>query len=191
MAVVIRKACHGDKTAKEKIIARYHERIYRLVFFRIKNRPDAEDITQEVFIKVLKNLPKLKHPERFKPWLYTIAINQVKDFYKKKRFLLFLGLGADLEPLPTAGNNEAVHSLSAVRANSFQAILDAFLQPLPKSEREIFLLKYIDGLTIAEIAKVLGRNENTVKTHLYRSVNKLRNSPSLEKKLFAEVYDVN
>lgn len=189
LVALVKNACNGDNTAREEIIRRFHDQIYRLVLFRVKNRADAEDITQEVFIKVLKNIRKLKNPEHLKPWIYAIAVNQVKDFFKKKRLLLFLGISADLEQLPAPVPETA--SNRSVEKNNFHRLLNRFLETLPQSERETFLLKYIDGLTIAEVARVLGKNENTIKTHLYRSVNKLKNRPSLEKQLFAEVYDAN
>jgi RNA polymerase sigma factor (sigma-70 family) len=92
-ATVIHKARAGDNAARETIIKRFHDRIFRLVFYRVKNRSDAEDITQEIFIKVLNNLSKLKNPRRLKPWIYTIAINQVNDFHKKKMLLSFFEIG--------------------------------------------------------------------------------------------------
>ena len=186
-ATLVKRACLGEKLAQEELVRLFYEPIFRLVFYRVKTRLDAEDVTQEIFIKVLNKLSKLKEPEKFKPWLYTLAINQVKDFYKKKKLLFFFGGSTELEMLENCPKQGSSSAASA----DFHNLLTSFLDTLSKTQQEIFLLKYVDDLTIVEIASVLKKNESTVKTHLYRSLKKLKANQLLGQKLLKEANDVN
>jgi len=70
-----------------------------LIFFRLNNWNDAQDLTQETFIRAFRNITKLKQADKFKPWIFSIAINLIKDFYRKKKLLSFFGRATDLESL--------------------------------------------------------------------------------------------
>jgi RNA polymerase sigma-70 factor, ECF subfamily len=173
----VRKAAGGDQAAFESLIGRFQGEIFRMVYYRTLSRMDAEDITQDVFIKAFRNVGSIREPEMFKPWLYRIALNAVNDFYRRKRlrsiFTLFTG---EHEGGAEAGESQASGHLEK---KEFWAGLKTFLSKLSAAEKEVFRLKYLDDLGIREIAQVLGKNESTVKTHLYRAVDKFRNEQEL------------
>ena len=89
---LVGNAKSGDRASIEELAILFHKEIFRMVYYRTGSRMDAEDLTQEIFIKMSKNLNSLKDPSRFKAWLYSIALNRVRDFYRKKKLLSFLTL---------------------------------------------------------------------------------------------------
>ena len=82
----VEKARAGNKFAYEQLVNLFQEGIFRMVYYRTHSTMDAEDITQDIFIQAFKNLSRLKGTEKFKSWLYSIAVNKVRDFHRKKRF---------------------------------------------------------------------------------------------------------
>jgi len=173
----VRQAAAGDRAAFESLIGRYQGEIFRMVYYRTLSRMDAEDITQDVFIKAFRGVETIRDPVMFKPWLYRIALNAVNDFYRKKRlrsiFTLFSG---DREEGQAP---EEDHASERLEKKEFWGRLGKFLTRLSAAEKEVFRLKYLDDLGIREIAEVLGKNESTVKTHLYRAVDKFRSEKEL------------
>jgi RNA polymerase sigma-70 factor (ECF subfamily) len=173
----VSRAIAGDSESFGELMGAYHGRIFAMVYSRIMSRMDAEDITQDVFASAFRAIGTLRDPELFRPWLYRIAINTVNDFLRKKRlrsiFTLFSAGEEDREYADP--NPEPDH----LERKEFWKRLAAFFSRLPASEREVFRLKYLDGLSIREIAEVLSKNESTVKTHLYRGVEKFRREEDL------------
>lgn len=164
--------------AFEGLIQRFQGEIFRMVYYRLLSRMDAEDVTQEVFMNAYRGVKSLKDPEVFKPWLYRIAINAVNDHFRRKRlrsiFTLFSREGdEDRIPSPDQGRDR-------LEEKEFWGLLGSFLSKLSKAEQEVFRLRFLDGLGIREIAEVLGKNQSTVKTHLYRAVEKFRREKGLE-----------
>ena len=177
-AAAVRRAVAGDRDAFEELINTYHRRIFAMVYSRITSRMDAEDITQEIFVRAFQGVKSLRDPELFKPWLYRIALNAINDFLRKKRlrsiFTLFTRERDDGEvPDPIRGGSDYLER------KEFWTRLNEFFSRLSPSEREVFRLKFLDGLCIREIAEVMEKNESTIKTHLYRAVEKFRRESDL------------
>jgi RNA polymerase sigma-70 factor (ECF subfamily) len=86
LASRVERARGGDRSALGELIAEFQEDIFRMVYYRTRSRMDAEDLTQEIFLKVFDNLPALKDPRMFRSWLFRIAVNKVYDYHRKKRF---------------------------------------------------------------------------------------------------------
>ncbi len=172
LKAAVRMAAAGDRAAFEGLINRFQGEIFRMVYYRTSSRMDAEDITQEVFINAYRGVSSLKDPEIFKPWLYRIALNAVRDFYRKKRVRSIITLFSrekDEEHVPAQDCGQ-----DHLERKEFWDGLGRFMSRLSASEREVFRLKFLDDLSIREITEVLGKNESTVKTHLYRAVDKFR-----------------
>lgn len=176
------KAGKGDPGAFDKLADFFWGDIYRMVFFRTNSQMDAEDLAQETFLKAYRNLAKLKEPARFKPWLYSIALNLVKDHYRKK------GLNSifkpwdhnqDQQPEQTAQSQEGQSAEDGVFKKEFWAQVNRFSQGLPKGERDVFCLRFLDQLSIKEISQVLGKNQSAIKTQLYRAVAKFKDDTAL------------
>ncbi len=167
----------GDSQAAERLVKHFHKDIFRMVFYRTGSRMDAEDITQEVFMKMVKNIKSIRDTSLFKAWLYRIAVNKVTDYYRKKAVLsLFVSRG---EPegmsLSVCDNEvESENPSDILMKKEFYSTLFDFTKMLAKREKEVFLLRFVDQLGIREISQVIGKNESTVKTHLYRSIKKFK-----------------
>ncbi len=177
-AAAVRRAAAGDREAFEELMNTYHRRIFAMVYSRITSRMDAEDITQEIFVRAFQGVRSLRDPELFKPWLYRIALNAVNDFLRKKRlhsiFTLFTRERDEGEvPDPIGGGPDYLER------KEFWTRLKEFFSRLSPSEREVFRLRFLDGLCIREVAEVMEKNESTVKTHLYRAVEKFRRERDL------------
>lgn len=156
-----------DKTL-EDLFHEYSSLIYRFILLMVSNREEAEDLTQEVFIRVHKALPQFKGESSYKTWLYTIARNLVYDHCRKKRTINLLKEIARLErtePIP-----EEILELKEQSQSLYQALL-----ALKLSYREIIILRKIKGYQINETAEILGWTESKVKTTLHRALNALKN----------------
>ncbi|MCD6485898.1 MAG: RNA polymerase sigma factor, partial [Syntrophobacterales bacterium] len=181
------EAVAGSEVAFNRLVDLFQEDIFRMAYYRTLSRMDAEDITQSVFIKAFKNISGLQSPERFKSWLFSIALNQVRDFYRKKRLLTMLGLsgkGDDSEQDYT--EEDAPDPLDNLIKQDFWKHVSLFLDKLPRMEKEVFTLRFMNHLGIGEISSILKRNESTVKTHLYRALGKFRNETTMRQFLTEE-----
>ncbi len=174
---LIARAIDGHRAACERLAARYHRAVFRMIYYRVGRRMDAEDLTQDVFIQMLRRLPTLRQPDRFRPWLFRIATNRVRDFRRKRWLQRTLGTIAGADDPPESADPETPETRLMDR--DFRNRLFGFLDILSRWEREVFLLRFVDGLTIPETAEVLGRSESTIKTHLYRAIRKFKDHPEI------------
>jgi RNA polymerase sigma-70 factor (ECF subfamily) len=173
------KARLGDSYAFEQIVLRFREDIFRMVYARTQSKMDAEDLTQEIFIKAYHKISGLKDNTLLKAWLYRIAINKVRDIHRKRALLsmLFISRKNEDDEPDIAADEASV--LEQIQKKQFWNALNLFTQKLGSIEKEVFKLKYIDNLSIPEISQILDRNESTIKTHLYRAVRKFHKETSL------------
>jgi RNA polymerase sigma-70 factor (ECF subfamily) len=181
LSALVERARGGDRDAFEKLIKLHQDEIFRLVFFRTRSRVDSEDLTQDIFMSAFKYLPQLKDSDRFRPWLYRIALNRVHDFHRKNKFLAYFGITehrdetdvADVEPHRNPG------ALDTVIRKEFWSRVKELSKRFSRMEREVFFLRFVDDLNLREIARTLGRSESAVKTHLYRAIRKFKEDSAL------------
>ena len=179
-AALARQAREGNRAAFRMLVDRYQDDIFRMIYYRVRLRADAEDLTQEVFIRAFRRLHGLKDDARFRSWLYRIAVNRVRDHLRKKRLrALFVSTptGAVVEravgDVAQQVTADAEHQLAR---QEFWQRIGTVLDRFSRMEREVFLLRFFDGLSIKEIAQVVAKSQSTVKTHLYRGIAKFRQS---------------
>ncbi len=144
-----------------------------MVYARVQSRTDAEDLVQDVFLKAYGSLSSLRDPELFKAWLYRIAVNKVKDFRRRQKLTSLFSFaedGKEQDP-PDMGPD----SYDNLAGKQFWARFNEFIKKLPKLQQEVFRLRFLDHLSITEIAVTLERSESAVKTHLYRAIEKFKN----------------
>jgi len=177
ISILARQAGEGNRHAFEQLVELFHGRIFRMVYCRIGSRMDSEDLTQEIFIKAYRKVGTLRDPGRFGSWLYRIALNRIRDFGRKQKLYRLLGLEKGKEQADAKGEGD--NGFSRMEKPEFWKHVDRLLAMLGKREREIFMLRFLDQLGIREIAELLGRNESTIKTHLYRGVRKFRKNKEL------------
>lgn len=140
----------------EEIYNEYFDRVYYKILSTVKNAEDAEDIAQEVFISVYKNLKKFRAESNVYTWIYRIAINKTYDFFRKKKM--------DVEL------NDEILNIESQEDFNVPLLLEEKLKKLPFQEREIVLLKDIYGYKLREIADMKDMNLSTVKTVYYKAI---------------------
>lgn len=178
---LVKEAKAGSRTAFEQLVDLFQEDIFRMVFYRTRSAMDAEDLAQDIFMQAFKNLSGLKAVDRFRSWLYSIALNRVRDFNRKKRFRsLFYSFNDSHEVAQLNANTKDHHeALDNLMIQDFWKQIGLLLDKLSRMEREVFLLRFMDHLSIKEISRVLGKSESTVKTHLYRALQKFKREYSI------------
>ena len=156
-----------------------------MVFYRIRSREDAEDIAQDVFLKAYQKISSVKDAARFRGWLFSIALNRIRDVQRKKRFRsLFKANDENIESHPPVEtDSDEPEALDQVLKTDFWRQIGLILNKLSRMEREVFLLRFFDHLNINEIGRVLKKNESTVKTHLYRALAKFKKDPTIRQLL--------
>ncbi len=174
------KARDGNRWSFQELVSMFQEDIYRLVYYRTYSKMDAEDITQEVFVQAYRKLKSLKEPQRFRAWLYTIAVNRCNDFLRKRKYLSLLQFRSAQEQEFMEDDKEISHNFNEPLAKEkFWGQVRVLLDKLSTMEREVFTLRFMDHQDINEIATILDKSESTVKTHLYRALDKLKKDSAL------------
>ena len=140
----------------DNIYEEYFDRVYYKVLSVVKNDDDAEDICQETFISVYKNLSKFREESNIYTWIYRIAINKTYDFFKKRK--LEFEINDDVLSLPEDVNFDT------------KVILQEKLKLISEKEREIVILKDIYGYKLKEIAEIKNMNLSTVKSVYYKAL---------------------
>jgi RNA polymerase sigma-70 factor (ECF subfamily) len=177
---VVDKARTGDRVAFHQLADRFQKQIYQMVYYRTNSRMDAEDITQDVFLQAYKHIRRSKSSAVFRSWLYRIAVNRVRDFYRKKKLKSLLGF-VSMDQETFQETEEMVVDPAAeqqLHRRDFWRQIEQMLVSLSRMEREVFLLRFFDQLTLKEMVEALGKNESTIKTHLYRALGKVKDAAS-------------
>ncbi|WP_339001231.1 RNA polymerase sigma factor [Fusobacterium animalis] len=140
----------------DNIYEEYFDRVYYKVLSVVKNDDDAEDICQETFISVYKNLSKFREESNIYTWIYRIATNKTYDFFKKRKLEFEI--------------NDEVLSLPEDINFDTKVILEEKLKLISEKEREIVILKDIYGYKLKEIAEIKNMNLSTVKSVYYKAL---------------------
>ena len=140
----------------DNIYEEYFDRVYYKVLSVVKNNDDAEDICQETFISVYKNLSKFREESNIYTWIYRIAINKTYDFFKKRKLEFEI--------------NDEVLSVPEYINFDTKVILEEKLKLISEKEKEIVVLKDIYGYKLKEIAEMKNMNLSTVKSVYYKAL---------------------
>ena len=181
MTDLVIKARDGNRIAFEQLIGCYQGDIHRMIYYRVRDRMDAEDLTQEVFVRAYRNIARIREPHKFRSWLFTIAVNRVNDYLRKKRVRSIFKSsdeGPDVQPVAT-DLQDPPEALEQVLKEDFWRHIGRIAKKLSKMEREVFMLRFLDNLNIDETAQILKKSESTVKTHLYRALAKFKKEKGL------------
>jgi len=185
LVVLVNQAKDGNRSALARLVDQFHSDVFRMVYYRVRSRSDAEDIAQDVFLKAFQKISTVKDAARFRGWLFSIALNRIRDFQRKKRFRSLFKVeeeNIDSQP-PVESESDEPEALEQVLKEDFWRQIRSMLDKLSKMEREVFLLRFFDHLNLNEIAGALKKNESTIKTHLYRALAKFRKEPGLRQLL--------
>jgi RNA polymerase sigma-70 factor (ECF subfamily) len=166
----------GDAAAFEALYARHKGGLYRFVLRGVKERGIAEELFQEIWVRVIEARQRYAPQARFSTWLYTIAHHRMVDHWRKRGLnVVPLGREGPDDPAPSEPAAEAAREPQRqAETNEQLERLGRALQALPAAQREAFLMREEGGLTLAEIATATGSNEEAVKSRLRYAVAKLR-----------------
>jgi len=164
----------GDDEAFGILTRRHIDHIYNFVRQYAPQREDADDITQESFMKAWKHIRSFKKGKKFTTWLFTIARNSALDHIKKRKAFSFSQMDTeemvfadtlkDEEPLPTA----------IFERKELAKELAEAMEDISPDWRAVLIMRYTDDMTFEEIATVLSRPMNTVKSWHHRAMNKIK-----------------
>jgi RNA polymerase sigma factor (sigma-70 family) len=166
---LISKCLEGDSLAFGLLVDKYKAGIFAIIYDRLGNFEDAEDATQEVFIKAYKDLPKLRRWDSFALWLYTIAYNYCKNWLRAKSARPDREFIEDQDPEKLDSP-----SFDSYRDDLVSQSLHESLQNLPENYRKVLILYYMGGWNSVEIAKIIGTTEAAIRQQLTRARALLR-----------------
>jgi len=178
---LVRRAQRREPEAFGQLYEEHFDRIYRYVMLRVRNQADAEDITQQVFLKALENIGSYRwRGMPFASWLFRIAHNLVVDYWKKKsREKVAAVAPEEIDQMVEESSNDPA---TLAELNFDMKQLAAACEQLTDGQREIVSLRFAGGLSVAEAAKVMGKSEGAVKVLHHAALVKLRRilCPSVE-----------
>ncbi|MQA04413.1 MAG: sigma-70 family RNA polymerase sigma factor [Streptosporangiales bacterium] len=169
LLAVIHAAQAGDAEAFGSLYDRYADLVFRYVYFRVGSHQLAEDVVSETFLRALRRLDSFTWQGKdFGAWLVTIARNIVADHFKSSRYRLEVTTAdmLDSDRLEESPEHMVLKSFTNV------ALLEAVKQLGPE-QQECIVLRFLQGLSVAETARIMGRNEGAVKALQYRAVRAL------------------
>jgi len=165
LASLIQKAKHNDEAALAKLCSYVYGHIYAFLYYRVSQPEDAEDLTGEVVLKIVKGL---KHQRgNFHAWIYRIARNRLIDFYRQRAVRSEISM-----------NNVPQRELTKSEDFSKQIMtrekLRKGLQQLTDDQRQVIILKFIEGYDNQEVAQIVGKSVGAVKVLQFRALRALR-----------------
>lgn len=169
MMDLVERAQAGEAEAFGRLYDQYSDTVYRYIYYRVGGKATAEDLTSETFLRALRRISTFTWQGRdFGAWLVTIARNLVADHFKSSRFRLEVTTGEMLD----ANEVERSPEDSVLESLSNAALLEA-VRKLNPQQQECVTLRFLQGLSVAETARAMGKNEGAIKTLQYRAVRTL------------------
>ncbi|TCS96783.1 RNA polymerase sigma factor [Hazenella coriacea] len=166
---LVEAMAEGNQAAFEAFVHRYHRLLVGSVERMLQDPNKAEDVVQEVFIRLIRQLQQGKIPHRVKPWMYRVAINLCRDYWKSASYR------SEQQRLDLPERREQSPSVIEIyeHQETRKEVLSS-LSKLTQREREIIILRFYQELKLQEIAEVLSLTLSTTKTHLYKALKKLK-----------------
>jgi len=167
----IRRAQGGDDVAFNSLVRTYRKRILGTIARLIGRPEDVEDVGQEVFVRLYFSLDQLRTPEVFEPWLYRLTVNAAYDYLRKqrrRREARMADLSEQQVVLADAAEAGRVEDEES-RRRRLRDVVQSLLSDVSEEDRILLTLKEIDGLSLKDLEKVYGVNENALKVRLFRA----------------------
>lgn len=172
---LVRAVRQGDKQAFNRLVLLYQSRIYNLAFNYVKNDEEAKDLAQDIFVTAYKALDKLREDTKFGAWLYQIGLNHCRNRYKRLKrrgYFTNKSLDDENETLQLAGGETPEHELEQQR--TITMVRDT-IDTMSAGEKEILMLRDLQGMPYEEISEILDIPLGTVKSKLSRARTSLKN----------------
>lgn len=171
---LIARAAAGDHAAFHALVEKHRAMVYRVAYQFAGNHHDAEDIAQDVFIKVYRSLDRFRQDAQLTSWMYRIVMNACIDYRRRHAPAGAAPFGEEAEQKMLNTPEEAPGPEERAYAGELGEALEAEIQRLPPGQRMVFIMRHHQGLKLGEIAEALGLAEGTVKRQLHAAVHRLR-----------------
>ena len=178
---LVTRAAGGDPTAFQTLVERHRSMVYRIAYPFAGNHYDAEDIAQEVFIKVYRSLDRFRQDAQLTSWLYRIVMNACIDHRRRQHPSAAAPFGDEAEQRMLNTPEERPGPEDRAYAEELGQVLESEVGRLPEGQRIVFVMRHHHGLKLSEIAESLGLAEGTVKRQLHAAIHRLRKTLSSAK----------
>lgn len=170
---LVRLAQEGSPQAFEELVAKYQPKVFSMALSFTRNREQADDLAQEVFLKTYLALPRFHGKSEFGTWLYRISINHIRDFLRKKGRAKEISLD-DVPEVSFSDREQAERTEREREIEARRTLVQKSVQGLPEKYRVILTLRDIQGLAYEEISRILKLSPGTVDSRLHRARRMLR-----------------
>jgi RNA polymerase sigma-70 factor (ECF subfamily) len=175
-AALVRRMQNGDEMAFREVVDRYQSKVFSIIYGILRNRNDAEDIAQQVFAKVYFSIRGFDFRSSLLTWIYKITVNECYDYLRKKkvRKLVYESDFSEeesqrMERSEKSASGEPGMDVTLARRD----LVAKLLTKVSEEDRQLLLMKEVEGLSVEELAAATGMNENTIKVKLFRARQKL------------------
>ena len=173
-AALVAASKQGDQDAFALLVQRHQHRIFNLVFRILQQYDEANEVTQETFLAAWQGLPSFRGEAQFSTWLYRIAYNCSQKQLEVRRRDRVLQEAIQAEQAMQANESMTEHVVSAIDAHERQVFIREQLSTLPTKYRLVLVLRHLQEKTYEEMAEILSMPIGTIKTHLFRARNMLK-----------------
>lgn len=169
---LIKEILKGNESAMELLVKRYYKMVHSFISRYVGDFNIAYDLTQEVFIKIIKNLNRYDYQDNgFNKWALKIASNHCKDYFKSKAYKQ-RQVSEDINNIEISSSENVIDILEK---NEKRSQVIKALNNLPDLQREAIILKYYNDLKIKDISRITGANESTIKSRIFNGIKSLKN----------------
>jgi RNA polymerase sigma-70 factor, ECF subfamily len=171
--VLVERVQRGDKAAFDLLVLKYQSRIINLVMRFVRNQTDAQDVTQEAFIKAYRALPNFRGDSAFYTWLYRIAVNTAKNYLAVQSNRRLPEVGQDISEMEQIDNGTALKEMETpenlLLTREIQETVARAIENLPDDLRTAITLRELEGLSYEEIAEAMDCPIGTVRSRIFRA----------------------
>lgn len=193
--ILIDRFCNGDRAAFYELVGRYKKRIFYLAYDITGDHQDANDISQEVFIKMFRFLKNFRRDAKVSSWLHTVVVNTSIDSLRKKSAVPSDSLSEKspsiIQEDPLTRPSLSFNPEHNAEVSQIQEHISLALQKISPKERSVFVMRHYNNLRLKEIAEIMNIKTGTVKSLLFRAVKKLRKelSPQIDNQLLEATHE--
>lgn len=176
--ILIDRLCSGDQKAFTDLVGQYKKKVYYLAYDITGDHHEAEDISQEVFMKVYRALKRFRRDSKMSSWLHQITVNASIDFLRRKSAKPAKSM-AELDNLSTqeefmGSSSQGFDPVRSTESSQIQNRIAQAIQKITPKERAVFVMCHYNGLKMNEAAETMNITVGTVKSLLFRAIRKLR-----------------
>lgn len=174
-AELVQRVQAKDEIAFREIVDRYQSKVFSIIYGILRNHNDAEDIAQQVFAKIYFSIGNFDFRSSLLTWIYKITVNECYDYLRKKkvRKLVYESDFSEEDSLRMENSEQHAEKAPIDRALAQRDLVVKLLSKVSEEDRNLMMLKEVEGHSVEELAEMTGMNENTIKVKLFRARQKL------------------